>query len=100
MMPFIALCPAMRSGADAGGRRNRDAETGAAIALRPDRLPPPAIVEIPGDGVAQPGRDAFARPPAEFSLDLCRIHRIAPVMAGAVLHEGDQVRVRPMRRLR
>src|SRR5579862_7933700 len=76
-----------------------DAEAGAAVALRPDRLPPPAIVEIPGDGLAQARREVFTRLPAEFAPDFRRIHRIAPVMAGPIGDEGDQPRVRAVRRL-
>ena len=46
----------------------------AAIALGPDRLPPPAVVEIPGDRLAQPGLESMARLPAQFAADFRR-HR-------------------------
>src|SRR6266496_4096088 len=73
-------------------------EPGAAILLRPDRLPPPAVFEIPNDGLAQPGLEALARPPAELALDLAGLHRIAPVMTGSVGDKADQPLMRPVRR--
>src|SRR5204863_462038 len=72
----------------------------AAIGFRPDRLPPPAIVEIPGDGLAQPGLEALARRPAQFAAELRCVHRIAAVVAWPVGDKGDQLAVRPMRRAR
>src|SRR5216683_5275494 len=76
------------------------AEPGAAVTLGPDRLPPPAVVEIPGDSLPQTGLEALARLPAELATELCRIHRIAPVMAGPVSDKADQPGMRPMRRFR
>src|SRR5712691_11863889 len=76
------------------------AEPGAAVTLRPDRLPPPAVVEIPGDGLPQTGLEALARLPTELAAQLCRIHRIAPVMAGPVGDKADQAGMRAMRRSR
>src|SRR5947208_8184707 len=78
---------------------NWSAEACAAVFLGPDRLPPPAVFEIPGDGLLQPGVEALARLPAELLADPCRIHRIAPVMTGPIRDKGDQPLMRPIWRV-
>src|SRR5207302_6231875 len=90
----LEICSHRRFGFAAG------AEPGAAVAFRPDRLPPPAVVEIPRDGLAQAGLDALAGLPAELAAELCRIHRIALVVARAVGDKGDETGVRPIGRSR
>src|SRR6185312_6673421 len=77
-----------------------DAEPRAAVAPGPDRLPPPAVIEIPGDRIAQPGLEGMAGLPAQFAADFRGVDRIAPVVAGPVRDKSDQLRVRPMRRAR
>src|SRR6185295_5300955 len=75
------------------------AQPGAPVALRPDRFPPPAVVEIPSDRLAQARLEALAWLPTEFATDLCRVNRVALVMAGPVGDESDEPGVRPMRRV-
>src|SRR5712691_7154941 len=96
MIPFIGA-PNSRAGIGRFGSA-AGAEPGAAVAFRPDRFPPPAVVEIPRDGLAQAGLETLARLPAELAAELCRIHRIAPVVAGPVGDKADEARVRPMGR--
>src|SRR6187455_2628790 len=60
------------------------------MGCRADRLPPGAIVEIPVDRLRQSRRETFPGAPAELPLDPGRIDRIAPVVAGTVVDEGDQ----------
>src|SRR5947207_4003430 len=101
MIPCI-VPPPSPAGSAAGRTRcvAGGAETRSLVTHRPDRLPPPAVVDIPGDGLAQARLEAFARPPAELAADLSRIHRIALVMAWAVVDKGDEACVRPVRRPR
>src|SRR5205085_1638117 len=92
MIPFIG------SRARFGARA--DAEPVAAVSGRPDRLPPPAVVEVPGDGLAQSGLEGFAWLPAELAPQFRRVHRIAPIVARPIRHKRDQLRMRPVRRVR
>src|SRR5438874_12371688 len=82
MIPFI-VPPPNHAGSAAGRSRGMagGAETRSLVTHRPDRLPPPAVVDIPGDGLAQARLEAFARPPAEFPGDLRRTHRTGLGMA-------------------
>src|SRR6267143_1735694 len=52
-------------------------------------LHPVRVVEVPCHGLADAARERLPRAPAQLALDLAGIHRVAPVMAGAILHEGD-----------
>src|SRR5206468_442263 len=97
MIPFIAA-PQSRAGGDSRFGSAAGAEPDAAVAFRPDRLPPPAIVEIPRDSLAQAGLEALARLPAKLATQLCRIHRIAPVVTRPVGDKADQLGMRPMGR--
>src|SRR5215469_4598045 len=58
-----------------------------------DILDPILSVQIPTNGLAQPGRKTLARRPAELTPDLAGVERVAPVMAGTIGHEGDLARV-------
>src|SRR5436305_4819016 len=95
MMPFIVSAGIV----SAGCRGRRHAEPLAAIGFRPGRLPPPAIVEIPRDGLAQSGLEALARPPTQFTAQLRSVHRVAPVVPGPVFDKGDQPGMRSVRRV-
>src|SRR3954462_10086102 len=72
--------------------RLADPEARTAIALRPDRFPPPAIVKIPGYRLPQPALEVAQRPPIELAPDLCGVDRVAAVVPRAVGNERDQPR--------
>src|SRR6202022_2306436 len=69
----------------------------APVPLRPNRLPPPTIREIPRDCFAQPAVETFLRSPAQFTPDLGDIHRVAPVVSWPICDKGDQTPMRSMR---
>src|SRR3954468_18071955 len=50
---------------------------------------PARMVQIPLDGLAHAGLEGFLRRPAELGAQLGAVDRVAAVVAGAVLHEGD-----------
>src|SRR5260221_7735663 len=56
-----------------------------------DRPPPPLVLLVPGDGVGEPLLEAVLRPPPE-GLELRRVERIPPVVAGPVRDGRDQGR--------
>ena len=60
---------------------------------------PGGVVEIPGDGFAQAGFEAFGRVPAQFAFELAGVDGVAPVVARAVGDEADKLRVRGVGRL-
>ena len=51
------------------------------------------MIEIPAHGGLEPLLKAVAGGPAQFSCDLGRIDRVAPVVARAIAHAGDQAGV-------
>src|SRR5215470_4259095 len=72
----------------------------AVIELDPFRLrarldlgEPVPILEIPGDRLLQPFREAQRGLPGKLARDLAGIDRVAPVMARAILDELDQSRM-------
>jgi hypothetical protein len=52
------------------------------------------VVEVPAHGLAQAGLEGLLRPPAELALDLARVDRVAPVVAGPVGDVRDEAAVR------
>src|SRR5207247_1727739 len=54
-----------------------------------ERAPPRLVLAIPGDGRRERVGEPMARRPAELA-DLLRVERIAPVVAGPILHGLDQ----------
>ena len=46
---------------------------------------PVGVVEVPLHGLADAGLEGLGRAPAELALDLARVDRVAPVVAGAVV---------------
>src|SRR5688572_8089851 len=60
------------------------------IAAVENALPPRAVLEVPVNRFLEPCRERLLRPPAERPLDLAGINRVAAVVPGAILHEGDQ----------
>src|SRR3954469_18488742 len=63
---------------------------------------PLPVLEVPAHGLLEARLEGFPRPPAKLAANLVDVHRIAPVVAGAVLHELDKVRItagRPRPRL-
>src|ERR1700741_3124819 len=72
----------------------------AMVSARPDFFPPPAVLEIPRDGLSQATVEGFAGRPAQLLPDLGDIHGVAPVMPWPVRNKGDQLLMRPMRRSR
>src|ERR1700730_16199136 len=73
-------------------------ETLASVSARPDWLPPPLVVKVPRDRLAQPGVKRLARLPAQLVSDFGGIHGIAAVVPWSIGNEGYQPLVRPMRR--
>src|SRR5690554_863398 len=69
------------------------AEAFALIAAILYALAPVEVVEVPLDGFADAGFEGFFGRPAEFFLDFASVYGVAHVVAGAVLHKGDQVPV-------
>src|SRR3569832_2034808 len=63
-------------------------------------LPPHAIVQIPHHCLAQPRFEALLRPPAELALELARVDGVTRAGAGPVGDDCDELRMRPVRRLR
>jgi hypothetical protein len=55
------------------------------------------VVEVPAHGLAQAALEGLLRPPAELALDLARVDRVAPVVAGPVGDVRDQAAVRTWR---
>src|ERR1700693_3007081 len=64
-----------------------------AIGACGDIFDPILTVQIPANRLAQAGRKALARRPAELTPDLPGVERVAPVMTGTIGHEGDLPRV-------
>src|ERR1700674_5628744 len=61
-----------------------------AIASASDLIHPLFILQIPVDCLADPALESFTRLPTQLALDLARINRVAPIVAGTVLDERDQ----------
>lgn len=68
-------------------------ETVQLIVAGEDVLPPGLVVEVPLDRLAKAAFEVFLWFPAEFTLDLAGVDRVAEVVAGAVGDEGDELRV-------
>src|SRR5258708_464092 len=77
-----------------------DPQTLASVPPRPDRLPPPPVLEVPRNRFTQPTLKRLARLPAQLAPDFGSVHGITPVVARPVGDEGDQLLMRPMRRCR
>src|SRR5690554_1860517 len=69
------------------------AQTFALVAAILYALAPVEVVEVPLDGFADAGFEGFFGRPAEFFLDFAGVYSVAHVVAGAVLHKGNQVPV-------
>src|ERR1019366_1416771 len=69
------------------------AEPFARVATGRDLCAPRPVANVPVDGPRQSRRERLQRPPAELSLELGAVDRVAPVMAGPVRHELDLRRV-------
>ena len=59
------------------------------ILLVTDRLPPPGVVEIPLNGLADAGLESFLRRPAQLAAQLGGVDGVASIVAGAVGDKGD-----------
>jgi hypothetical protein len=59
-----------------------------------DGFDPGGVVEVPLDGLAEAGLEGFGGVPAEFGFDLAGVDGVAAVVAGTVLHVGDELDVR------
>ena len=73
--------------------RSIDAEAFAAVAL-PQRAPPPFIGDVPLHGGVEPVFETDFGGPLQLALQLARIDRVAPVVAGPVLDARDEAPVR------
>src|ERR1700721_2398011 len=60
-------------------------------------LNPSLVGQIPLPGLADPGFKSLLRLPAQFALDLARIHGVAPVVARTVFDIPNQLAVRDNR---
>src|SRR5437016_13467516 len=65
-----------------------------AIASGCDFLHPGIIFQIPPHGLSNAALERLTRLPAQVALNLSGIHRVAAIVAGAILHERDQISVR------
>lgn len=54
------------------------------------RFHPALMLKIPSDSFTQSRFQGVGGTPAEFDTDLRRIHRVTPIMAGAVWNKGDE----------
>src|SRR6476659_10011491 len=63
----------------------------ALVSARPDRFPPPAVLQIPRDRFAQSCVKVLARRPAQLAHHLSGIHSITLVVAGSIDDEGDEL---------
>src|ERR1019366_9752898 len=61
------------------------------IAAAGDIADPVFVFKIPADGFADAALKRFQRVPVQFALDFARVHRVAAVVAGAVLDESDEL---------
>src|SRR5262245_23088804 len=108
MIPFIGLFRTTRDShslraafrSSAGRSYFADPQPLAPVSARPDRFPPPFVLEVPGRGLAQPAVEAFLRLPTQLAADPRDIHRISPVMSRPVGNKSDQPFMRPVRRTR
>ena len=65
------------------------------VAAVENGLPPRPVLQIPGDGLGDPGLEGFLRAPAQFVFDLRGVDGVAPVVAGTIGDERDQPRRGP-----
>src|SRR5271163_1589887 len=68
-------------------------ESLAMVPLRPDRLPPPTVLKIPGDRLAKPAVKVLGGLPAQLAPDLGDVHGVAPVVSRSIGDEADQAPV-------
>src|ERR1700674_4605972 len=64
------------------------------IAAARDITDPVFVFKIPADGFADAALKCLQRMPVQFALDFARVHRVAAVVARAVLDESDELAVR------
>src|SRR5271167_1706504 len=57
---------------------------------------PRLVLEIPANGHADATFKRGLRLPSQLTLDLARVHRVAAVVAGPILHKCDQVATWPV----
>ena len=74
-------------------KSNGFTEAFAGILLLTDGFPPPFVVQIPLDGLADSGIEILLRFPAKFVHQLGWIDRIAQIVSGTVRHMRDQILV-------
>src|SRR5690554_1202702 len=67
------------------------AEAFALVAAILYPLAPVQVVEVPLNGFADAGFESFLWCPAKFFLDFAGVYGVAHVVAGAVLHKGNQI---------
>lgn len=48
------------------------------------------MIKVPADGLADASLEVFLGQPIQVALDFIGINGIAEIMAGAILHVGDQ----------
>ena len=71
----------------------RRAEAGAGVVGGADRSPPPVVGEVPVDGGFETALKSVGGAPAELGFDLGGVNGVAPVVAGAVGDEADELAV-------
>src|SRR3546814_2298678 len=86
----LALTAEQQQGHLADLRTLREAEALALVAALQNAAPPVLVVEVPGDGLAEPRGEALGRRPAQLARRLGGVDRVAQIVAGAVVHEGDE----------
>src|SRR5689334_8995794 len=72
------------------------AEPLAPVVALGDGVTPGAIVQEPLDGAPDPLLERHRGLPPELPLDLRGVDRVAAVVPGPILHEGDLIAVRPV----
>src|SRR3979411_1797297 len=64
-----------------------------AITAAGDITDPVFVFKIPADRFADAALKRLQRMPVQFALDFAGVHRVPAVVAGAVLHERDELAV-------
>src|ERR1700678_1793661 len=63
-------------------------------------LYPGLVIQIPAHRLAQSRSKGLLRPPPQLTLSLSSVDGVAAIVAGTVGDVGEQLRMRPMRRVR
>ena len=71
------------------GSHGQKAQSVAGVDRLTQWLPPFLVIHIPKHRFPEPGLEGLDRSPAQFFLNLCRINRIAAVVAWPIRNKAD-----------